>query len=380
MAALYKGLVVVGNWLVLLIVLNAGVFVSILQLIVSICPGLSAETRIDGCQRLANTWWILFPYTILVWAKIPVFWYGDSIESDTSMILGNHRTTLDFSIGALTAAHAECIGCGRMIPLMKNILKFMPGVGWICYFSGALFLRRKWGEDHRAIKARVEEMVSHYPRPFWLGIYPEGTRFSEKKMAEAQSFAKKRNEERKGEEGFTPLPILKHTLLPRPKGFIFFAQHKGLRACLDSVHDITVGSYGGDPKLTQFLGSGGFRTKALHIYIKKQPISSLPTEKEELEKWIYACFVEKDKRLAYLKQNGRYPPEDIPRIPSYAPNRLSLCATFSVWALLWIVVVSYLAHWLLHYLNVILVVSMICISIQNALEEPPSLEEGKKKE
>eukprot|EP00468_Gymnochlora_sp_CCMP2014_P003763 CAMPEP_0167757546 /NCGR_PEP_ID=MMETSP0110_2-20121227/9983_1 /TAXON_ID=629695 /ORGANISM="Gymnochlora sp., Strain CCMP2014" /LENGTH=194 /DNA_ID=CAMNT_0007643743 /DNA_START=151 /DNA_END=732 /DNA_ORIENTATION=- len=178
------------------------------------------------------------------------------------MIIGNHRSTLDFSVGALVAAHAQSIGCGRMMPLMKDVLKWVPAVGWICYLSGALFLRRKWETDKAKIIAKVNEMVIHYPRPFWLGLYPEGTRFSEKKRDDAHKFAKTANA-----EGKYPykIPILNNTLLPRPKGFIFFAQHERLRMCLDDLLDFTIGETGGNLSLKQFI-AGGFRTKSFHIY------------------------------------------------------------------------------------------------------------------
>ena len=45
-------------------------------------------------------------------------------------------------------------------------------------------------------------------KPFWLLLYPEGTRLSDKKLSEGQAFSRERG-----------LPVLKHQLYPRTKGF-----------------------------------------------------------------------------------------------------------------------------------------------------------------
>jgi len=265
------------------------------------------------------------------------------------MIIGNHRSTLDFSIGALIAAHAPNLGCGRLVPLMKDVLRFMPGVGWICYFSGAVFLKRNWLADRNKLEAKVKEMITLYPRPFWLGLYPEGTRFTEKKLVEAQEFVRKRNAER---PNAFQLAVPENTLIPRPKGFVFFSQHDGLRSCLETVNDFTIGCYGGDLRLSQFI-RGEFKTKALHIHVNRIPISELPKEKEELEKWLYKSFERKDARLGYLKKHGTFPTEDTKIIPKYAPSRLNLLAGFSAWASLWALVLVSYAHWFVIFLYVV---------------------------
>jgi hypothetical protein len=59
-----------------------------------------------------------------------------------------------------------------------------------------------------------------FPRPFWVGIYPEGTRITPKKWKESITFA--------AEKG---LPQLNNVLLPRTKGFVFVAKKYAARAC-----------------------------------------------------------------------------------------------------------------------------------------------------
>ena len=52
-----------------------------------------------------------------------------------------------------------------------------------------------------------------FPRPFWIGIYPEGTRLTPKKKAESDEFALKKG-----------LPPLKNCMHPRTKGFVLLRE------------------------------------------------------------------------------------------------------------------------------------------------------------
>lgn len=63
--------------------------------------------------------------------------------------------------------------------------------------------------------------------PFWLNIFPEGTRFKTKLLAESQAYSLRNH-----------LPVLKHTLSPRTKGFHLALQE--LRERLDCVYDLTI--------------------------------------------------------------------------------------------------------------------------------------------
>mmetsp|Transcript_22845 Transcript_22845/g.31884 ORF Transcript_22845/g.31884 Transcript_22845/m.31884 type:complete len:245 (-) Transcript_22845:46-780(-) len=242
-------------------------------------------------------------------------------------------------------------------------------------------------------------MVTHYPRPFWLGLYPEGTRFDEKKRDEAQEFARKRNAESRSKSSRSNnssssssssddapalmLPILENTLLPRKKAFVFFAQHRRLRNCMEHLHDFTIGCDGGDLLLRPFL-RGTIRTKSLHIHTRQIAFDSLPKESRELEKWLYDCFIEKDRRLTYLNKHGRYPVEDKYQNSTGQKRHrcLCLCAAFSIWSMIWLFMCSTFAHWSVTSVNLFLFVVVLAHSLRNALKPTPSVprerREGKK--
>ena len=91
---------------------------------------------------------------------------------------------------------------------MKKMLKRVPGIGWAWTLSDFVFLDRNWEKDKSMITKGMD-ILSCYPSSMWILLYPEGTRVSAEKLKASQKFAEQRN-----------LPILKHHLIPRTKGFV----------------------------------------------------------------------------------------------------------------------------------------------------------------
>ena len=52
----------------------------------------------------------------------------------------------------------ELIRFGKMMTLMKDSIKWIPSVGWIQYFQGALYLKRSWDKDQQALLDRLHDM------------------------------------------------------------------------------------------------------------------------------------------------------------------------------------------------------------------------------
>ena len=88
------------------------------------------------------------------------------------------------------------------------MLRYVPAIGWGTTLSDFIFLDRNWEKDKTTITKGMHALTS-YPSPVWLLLYPEGTRMSPEKLEASQKFAEQRN-----------LPILKHHLIPRLKGFV----------------------------------------------------------------------------------------------------------------------------------------------------------------
>ena len=82
-------------------------------------------------------------------------------------------------------------------------LRYVPTVGWSWAMNDYIFLERDWDKDKVTLTEGMNVLASH-SRPFWLLLYPEGTRLSEQKLAQGQEFSKERG-----------LPVLQHQLYPR---------------------------------------------------------------------------------------------------------------------------------------------------------------------
>lgn len=119
---------------------------------------------------------------------------------------------------------------------MKSYLKYLPVLGWMWWFAEYVFLKRSWNTDLPVLKGSLEQLkdfpipffvsvieclfwtycVSEHPLPpvstkislsLQLGIFPEGTRFTEAKHQNSLEFTRSRG-----------LPELQHHLFPRTKG------------------------------------------------------------------------------------------------------------------------------------------------------------------
>lgn len=131
-----------------------------------------------------------------------------------SFRIGNHTSTLDFTNGVVLTTKVDGLGCGRMMTMMKQSLQLLPTVGWMHTLqgsrkivfraishatyttSGSLFLKRNWEVDHKALDQKLKDMATGtFPRPFWIGVYPEGTRITPSKKEASHKFAEKRGME-----------------------------------------------------------------------------------------------------------------------------------------------------------------------------------------
>ncbi len=154
---------------------------------------LPSKQRLAINQWLSNTWWEIFCFILEVWGDIPFVIYGDAIRDnrENAIMIGNHCAgSLDFASGVCFTARAKGIGTGRMMTMMKSSLQFVPTVGWTHVLQGSLFLKRNWESDQKGLTRKLNSMEDGtFPRPFWVGLYPEGTRITPNKWKESIKFA-----------------------------------------------------------------------------------------------------------------------------------------------------------------------------------------------
>lgn len=174
-------------------------------------------------------------------------------------------------------------------------------MGWNWFFAEMIFLERSWEKDRQTLPQKLDHLMS-YEDPMLLLMFCEGTRFTKAKHEASLKFAIENN-----------LPQLKHHLLPRPKGFAFCAKH--LQGKMKYIYDIELCI----PKESKYPATikSLLQGKPVHadMYIRRFALSDLPDNEEDLKKFLYKMYEDKDKLTEYYHtHNNEFPKGEI-RIP-----------------------------------------------------------------
>jgi len=239
---------------------------------------------------VANLWW----GWCALWAEkingTMVIMNGDDVPvRENALLLSNHQQMSDIPVIFAFAREKERLG--DMKWYVKDIIKFVPGIGWGMTFLDCLYIKRNWTEDRGYIES-VFEKILKYRIPVWIISFVEGTRLSLTKLARSQQYAE--------EHSLTPL---QHVMIPRTKGFS--ATVHSLRSHLDAVYDVTIGYVDGVPTLWQWLK--GYVHK-VNLHVRRYPINELPEGREGLSDWLIERFNEKDDLLDYYYSHKAFPP------------------------------------------------------------------------
>ena len=327
---------VVTGWWLFLVVLLSSLLTNALQLTALALVFLPLHTRLSLSQSAASLWWLLFPFSTEVWSSIPLLITGSLPHpSDTSLFIGNHAPGLDFPVGVSIASLPPSPGTGRVMTMLKRSLAFVPTIGFTHFLQGSLFLARAWERDEGQIRRKMEDMrEGRFPRPFWIGVYPEGTRLTAEKRMESQAFSKERS-----------LPVFEHVLFPRTKGFVYLLRQ--LRPILSSLLNATTSYTGGGLYLSHPLLHGRFTSHAIHVHLTRTDIAQLPDSEEEQQRWLYSAFQEKDRLLQHFAEHGRFPHTG-PHAPLWQPpvsRYHRLTAVFVGWSALLSLAAGLLLGW-----------------------------------
>ena len=129
---------------------------------------------------------------------------GDEIPNlENAIVFANHQDMTDIFVIMMFAITKGRLGDLKW--LVKDILKYIPGVGWGMLFLDCIFVKRNWEAD----KGKIESQFGKFRRdqiPVWLISFVEGTRITEPKLVRSQTYAREKG-----------LPVLKNVLLPEPK-------------------------------------------------------------------------------------------------------------------------------------------------------------------
>ena len=229
---------------------------------------------------LAGMWWGGCEWFVRKVARVDVVVKGDDLPLEENVILiSNHQGWGDIPILFKLAKRAKRIG--NMKWFVKDILKYLPGLGWGMVFLDCLFVKRNWQKDKEKVQATFKKFFDHNI-PIWLMLFPEGTRFRVDKLERTQKIAEKNK-----------LPPLQHVLMPRVKGFS--ASVQGLRGHCDAVYDVTILYDGMAPSFFDlFLG----KVKRVTLYVERFPLDQLGNEEKDLQDWIIDRFYLKNKMIS----------------------------------------------------------------------------------
>ncbi|PSN36531.1 1-acyl-sn-glycerol-3-phosphate acyltransferase delta [Blattella germanica] len=146
----------------------------------------------------------------------------------------------------------------------------------------------------------------------------EGTRFTREKHEASRRFA-----EEKG------LPVLKHHLTPRTKGFTTSLPY--LREKVGAIYDVQLSFKGGEkPTMTDLLL--GKKVQA-HLYIDRIPLEQVPEEEEECSQWLFQLYQKKDRMSdSFFKTGDFFSESGVKRVEGlHLPRRYFSLINTAAW-------------------------------------------------
>lgn len=236
----------------------------------------------------ADTWWGLCVLLAEYFYGTRLVLTGDAVPRDeNTVIILNHQSMTDIPV---VLAFAKSKGrLGDLKWFVKDVVKYVPGIGWGMLFLDCLFIKRDWTED-RAYVLRVFQKILRQSIPMWLVSFVEGTRVRPPKLAQSRTYAQ--------ESGLRPP---EHVLIPRTKGFV--ASVRSLHGHADAVYDLTIGYVEGVPTIWQWIRGD---VRRVHVHVRRFPIAGLPPDDDGLSRWLIRVFEEKDGLLTGYYERGSF--------------------------------------------------------------------------
>ena len=237
----------------------------------------------------ADTWWGWCVKAVRKAYGVEMEIGGDEIPPrENAIVVINHQNMPDITFMMDFASRKDRLG--DMKWMVKDIIKYVPGVGWGMLFIDCVFVKRDWTADKDSITQTFSRLRDN-DVPVWLLSFPEGTRMTAAKLEQSQKYARERG-----------LPVPRHVQVPRTKGFV--ATLEGLRDHVTAVYDVTLAYEEGVPTLWQFIK--GYARHA-HLHVRRFPIDELPEEPAEVSEWLLERFRVKDELLEQYYRDGSFP-------------------------------------------------------------------------
>ncbi|RNA42726.1 1-acyl-sn-glycerol-3-phosphate acyltransferase gamma-like [Brachionus plicatilis] len=247
---------------------------------------------------LAYSFWSNLTFLGQYWSGTDVHIYidkesFDKITHEHFICIMNHKYDIDWLIGWIVCQRLGILGGSKIIG--KSSLRFVPLIGWCWVFTESIFIDRKWESDKQKLKEGLDKNLALYPDGYFFNVlmFCEGTRFTKFKHEESMKIARAKG-----------LPELKHHLLPRTKGFSIIA--RGAQDRVGAIYDLNVGIVernGARADVNTI--RKGIQLKG-EIFIRRIPMSQVPTDEQESAKFIHKFYQEKDEIYDVFAKNGTF--------------------------------------------------------------------------
>jgi 1-acyl-sn-glycerol-3-phosphate acyltransferase len=228
--------------------------------------------------------------------RMTITYSGDAIPmEENAIVLSNHLSFADFyAIHSLALRKNMLSACKYFA---KDSLKWIPGFGWGMWLMGMIFVSRDWTTDETRIQ-KVFGNIKRHALPNWIVSYPEGTRRTDQKRLESQTFCEKRG-----------LPILQHLLFPRTKGFVAMV-HALRESHIKAIYDLTIlylhvptGTIQQPPNMLRIHIAPLDKEYKIHVHVRRFLIKDLPMNDNLLSQWLIDRFVEKDEWIERMNRS-----------------------------------------------------------------------------
>lgn len=205
----------------------------------------------------------------------------DSLITGNTILIGRHRSVFDAVLPSALLSRKS------VLPLytLKDELQWDPNLDIVGHRMGHVFVTRGTKGADASLEP-IRELASRIDEGSAGVIFPEGTFFSEKRLARALNAIERRNP-----ENLEQAQKLRHLLPPRPAGTL---------AMLEAAPDadvIMLGHVGVEPfdGLSQIVENIGDPRRRLRIKAWRFERSTIPTDPDEQVEWLFARWVEMDE-------------------------------------------------------------------------------------
>ncbi len=215
-----------------------------------------------------------------------------ALQRRSAVIVCNHVSYADWVILFMIASRLDVVSALRVAT--KDIVKYVPGIGWATILGGYPIMTRSWKHDEATLQRTCTSYASSHRMgmPVWVCIYPEGTfvdNAEDSVIFNSRTFCTTAG-----------LPEYTHTLCPRTKGTEFIVHT--LRSHIPNVDvvDITLRyeqHYDTARNLTDTLRT----VPSISNFFTSRLITDVSVEINLVDTtcdgWLYRLFSEKNKQL-----------------------------------------------------------------------------------